>query len=66
MCRFHEHMRAAEKKGCSPRGDSLERPAKSIKKLPPTLIISAEIDPLVDQASGTGTLGALACSTDKL
>jgi len=46
---FHEHMRGVEKKhGCHSRGDSLGRPADSVKSLAPALIISAEIDPLAD------------------
>lgn len=46
---FHEHMRGVEKRcGYHPRGDSLGRGADSIKKLPPALLIVAEIDPLAD------------------
>jgi len=46
---FHTFMIDTEKKhGYHPRGDSLGRPADSIKKLPPALIISAEVDPLAD------------------
>lgn len=52
MCvvrRFHEHMRGVEKKcGYHPRGDSLGRCAESMKKLPPALVIVAEVDPLAD------------------
>ncbi len=47
-------MRETEKKyGYHPRADSLGRPADSLKKLPPALIISAEIDPLADHGLGT-------------